>query len=61
MKRSSWWNWLRVAVVVMLAAGQTSCSSPQVYGSIGVSSYGGGYGYGPRVGGSISMGGRIYP
>jgi len=40
----------------------SACEDPQVYGSVGVSSYGGGgyYGGGPRMGGSISVGGRIY-
>lgn len=55
------------AVIVLALAGSLGgCSEPQIYGSIGVSSYSGygGYGYyggGPRIGGSITMGGRIYP
>jgi len=56
-------RWLKLALLVILAGGLAACD-PQVYGSIGVSSgyssWGGGYGYGsPRVGGSISIGGRI--
>lgn len=52
---------LRLAAVMLLALGFAGCDDPQVYGSIGVSSgYSswGGYG-GSRVGGSITMGGRI--
>jgi hypothetical protein len=56
---------LAMALIFSSLAG---CDDPQVYGSVGVSSYGGGgyygrggyYGGGPRVGGSISVGGRIY-
>jgi hypothetical protein len=51
---------LRLLAVFTLCAGISGCDDPQVYGSIGVSSYGGGGYYGsPRVGGSISIGGRI--
>lgn len=50
----------RLLALVALCAGMAGCEDPQVYGSIGVSSYGGGGYYGgPRVGGSISIGGRI--
>ena len=35
----------------------SSCEPPQVYGSVGYSSYGGGYG---GLNTSIMMGGRIY-
>ena len=39
----------------------SACEDPQVYGSVGVSSYGGGGYYGgSRTHGSISIGGRIY-
>lgn len=57
----------RIVALLLLCAGLASCEDPQVYGSVGVSSYGGGgyygggrYGSNPRVGGSISVGGRIY-
>jgi hypothetical protein len=57
----------RLIVLMIFCSGLTACEDPQVYGSIGVSSYGGGgyhgggyYGGNPRVGGSISIGGRIY-
>lgn len=47
--------------LAMLFLSLSGCDDPQVYGSIGVSSYGGGGYYGgSRVGGSISVGGRIY-
>jgi uncharacterized membrane protein len=56
----------KILALALVCAGLASCEDPQVYGSVGVSSYGGGgyyggrYGGGPRVGGSISVGGRIY-
>ncbi len=55
--------------LIVLCGSLASCEDPQVYGSVGVSSYGGGgyygggyrgYGGSPRMGGSISVGGRIY-
>lgn len=46
---------LLAGVCLLLA----SCEPPAVYGSIGYSSYGGGYGHG-GMGGSVSMGGRIF-
>jgi len=50
---------LRCLVVLMLAASVSSCD-PQVYGSVGISSWGGGgYNSGPRVGGNISIGGCL--
>lgn len=55
-------RWLKLAIIVVLAGSVAGCDDPQVYGSIGVSSgYSswGGYGSGSRVGGSISVGGRI--
>jgi hypothetical protein len=45
-------------VVAVCAGGLASCEPPQVYGSIGYSSYSGSY-YGGGYGGSISVGGRI--
>jgi len=52
----------QLLVAVTLCSLLASCDDPQVYGSVGVSSYGGGgyYGGGPRMGGSISIGGRIH-
>ena len=43
-------------LLLVITANVSSCSDPQVYGSIGVSSYSGG---GSRVSGGISIGGRI--
>jgi hypothetical protein len=53
---------LRLLLVLLGAASLASCEPPQVYGSVGYSSYSGGgyYGGGPRYGTSISVGGRIY-
>ena len=53
---------LRALLVLLGAASLASCEPPQVYGSVGYSSYSGGgyYGGGPRYGTSISVGGRIY-
>ena len=55
------WRRVRLALVVVMALGVAGCD-PQVYGSIGVSSgYSswGGYDSGPRMHGSVSIGGRI--
>ncbi|MFW2404558.1 MAG: hypothetical protein ACN4GT_07310 [Gammaproteobacteria bacterium] len=53
-------RWCKLLAVAIVAAGLGGCDDPQVYGSIGVSSgfnsWGGG---GSRVGGSVSIGGRI--
>ena len=48
-------------IVMMLVAcsALSGCDDMRVYTSVGVSSYGGGYGS-PRVGTSISVGGRIH-
>lgn len=53
---------VRLLTVIGACLSLSACEEPRVYGSIGVSSYGGGgyYGGGPRMGGSISVGGRIY-
>jgi hypothetical protein len=52
---------IKLFTVVALCAMLTSCEPPQVYGSVGYSSYsGGGYHGGSRYGTSISVGGRIY-
>ena len=58
---------IQVCALAVLALSLTGCDDPQVYGSVGVSSgyssyghYGGhGYNSGPRMRGSISVGGRI--
>ena len=53
---------VRLIRVVLLAAVSSllvSCDAPQVYGSVGYSSYGGGY-YGSGVRTSVTIGGRIY-
>lgn len=51
---------IRIILLGGLCLMLSSCEDPQVYGSIGVSSYGGGgyYGHG-RGYGSVSIGGRI--
>jgi hypothetical protein len=46
---------VRVTLLVALVLGLSGCEQPQVYGSIGYSSWGGG-----GLGGSISVGGRIF-
>ena len=48
----------RPLLVLTLCAGLASCEPPQVYGSVGYSSYSGSY-YGGGMGGSIRVGGRI--
>ena len=62
---------MRLVVLLVLCAGLSSCDDPQVYGSVTVSSYGGGGYYGPAYGpgyrpgypstygGSVTIGGRI--
>ena len=51
---------IRVSSVLIIALSLSSCD-PQVYGSVGVSSWGGSgsYNSGPRYGGSISIGGCL--
>jgi len=49
---------LQLMVFAIWLGHVTACDNARVYGSIGVSSYGGSVG-GSRVGGSISIGGRI--
>ena len=53
---------LRILLVLLGAASLASCEPPQVYGSVGYSTYSGGgyYRGGPSFGTSISVGGRIY-
>ncbi len=48
----------RPLAVLLLCLSMASCDPPRVYGSIGYSSYSGGY-YGSGFGGSVSIGGRI--
>ena len=51
----------KLVTLIVFCSGLSACDDPQVYGSIGVSSYGGGGYYGgSRTHGSISIGGRIY-
>jgi hypothetical protein len=56
----------KLLILFVLLGSLSGCDDPQVYGSVGVSSgyssYGryGGYNSGPRMRGSISVGGRIY-
>lgn len=49
---------LRPFALLLLCMSMASCDPPRVYGSIGYSSYSGGY-YGSGFGGSVSIGGRI--
>ncbi len=51
---------VRPLIALALCAGLASCEPPQVYGSVGYSSYsGGGYYGGGGYGGSVRIGGRI--
>ncbi len=51
----------KLITLIVICSSLSACDDPQVYGSIGVSSYGGGGYYGgSRTRGSISIGGRIY-
>ena len=51
---------LRIFLLGALCLGLSGCEDPQVYGSVGFSSYSGGGYYGRGgVGTSISVGGRI--
>ena len=53
---------IQVLLTSVLVLGLSGCDDPQVYGSIGVSSYSGGgyYGYGGSgMRTSVSIGGRI--
>jgi len=62
MKRKNTVRRIRFIAVLLMAVSVAGCDDPQVYGSIGVSSGWGGYGgysSGPRMHGSISIGGRI--
>lgn len=48
----------RLLFVATLCLTLASCSEPAIYGSVGFSSYSGGWGS-PGIGTSISIGGRI--
>ena len=52
-------NLLRVTVIIGLCASLSSCEPPEIYGSVGFSSFGGGY-HGSGIGTSVRIGGRIY-
>ena len=54
-------QFLRTALLVTVCSLLASCEPPQVYGSVGYSSYsGGGYHGGGGMGTSVRVGGRIY-
>lgn len=54
------WNVSKLMALMAVCSFLSGCDDPQVYGSVGFSSYSsGGYYGGPRVGTSISIGGRI--
>jgi len=60
----SWVRVLKLMLIIGLSSFLAGCDDPQVYGSVGVSSgyssYGGSrYNSGPRMRGSITVGGRI--
>ena len=57
-KRSRFSSGLRTALLVSLCSLFASCEDPQIYGSVGYSSYSGGWG-GGGYGTSVSIGGRI--
>jgi hypothetical protein len=50
---------LRILLLGIVCASVSSCDPPQVYGSVGYSSYGGG-GYHGGPGYGVRVGGRIY-
>ena len=51
----------RIVCLALLCLSLGGCEQPQVYGSVGFSSYsGGGYHGGGGMGTSIRIGGRIY-
>lgn len=51
---------MTLLLVIALAGAVASCEPPKVYGSVGYSSYGGGYGGYGGYGGGVRVGGRIY-
>ncbi len=53
----------KLVLIAVLGSMLSACEDPQVYGSVGVSSWGGsggGYRGGSRMGGSVTIGGRIH-
>jgi hypothetical protein len=51
----------KALALIIVCSSLSSCDDPQIYGSVGVSSYGGGgYHGGSRYGTSVRVGGRIY-
>jgi hypothetical protein len=53
----------KLILVVVLGSMLSACDDPQVYGSVGVSSWGGSgssHRGGSRTSGSVSIGGRIH-
>lgn len=50
---------VRIGFLTSACLLMASCEPPQIYGSVGYSSYGGGYGHG-GMGGNVRIGGRIY-
>jgi hypothetical protein len=57
--KPNWRRLIRAGLLAAVCSLLVSCDSPQVYGSVGYSYYGGGY-YGSGVGTSVRIGGRIY-
>jgi hypothetical protein len=51
-------KYLRVTALCLVCLGLASCEEPRVYGSVGFSSYSGGWG-GGGIGTSVTIGGRI--
>jgi len=63
---------IKLVVLLIVCTGLASCEDVQVYGSVSMSSYGGGGYYGPgygpgyrpgypsTYGGSVTMGARLY-
>ena len=49
---------LKLTTVIALCLGLSSCEEPRVYGSVGFSSFSGGY-HGGGIGTSVTIGGRI--
>ena len=52
-------KWIKFILLATVCSLLTACDAPQVYGSVGVSSFGS-YGGGSRMHGNINAGGRIY-
>ena len=50
---------MQLLVLTAVCLSAAGCDDVRVYGSVGYSSYGGGY-HGGRMGTSVSIGGRIY-